>query len=189
MPHRTPRKMELQLLEEERQREKEFLQSAAEKTSGNYVQVVSERDAAKAKARDLEQQLAAAHADVELANTDRNRALMANENLQRALEDFQSERDAEIALLMEQRTADEEAIEAAHNASLEAMREANAAEIRDIQYAANKSVQNSLVEIDKMEATIQVSCMIIEAAVLLCCHVLTLTYCISPQHRNAERTI
>jgi hypothetical protein len=150
---------------------------------------VSERDAAKAKARDLEQQLAAAHADVELANTDRNRALMANENLQRALEDFQSERDAEIALLMEQRTADEEAIEAAHNASLEAMREANAAEIRDIQYAANKSVQNSLVEIDKMEATIQVSCMIIEAAVLLCCHVLTLTYCISPQHRNAERTI
>jgi hypothetical protein len=149
--------MELQLLEEERQREKALLSAANEKSSGDYVLVSSERDAAKAKARDLEQQLAAAHADVEIANADKNRALMASENLQRALEAIQNERDAEIALLMEQRTAAEEAMEAAHSAALEAMREANATQMRDVQYAADKSLQNSLVEMDKMEATIQAS--------------------------------
>jgi hypothetical protein len=149
--------MEMQLLEEERQREKALLESAKEKSSEDYVLVLSERDAAKARARDLEQQLAAARADVELGNTDRNRALLACENLQRALEAIQSERDAEIALLMEQRTAAEEAMEAAHAAALEAMRESNKAEMRDVQYAADKSVQNSLAEMDKMEATIVVS--------------------------------
>jgi predicted nucleotidyltransferase len=82
---------------------------------------------------------------------------MASENLQRALEAIQNERDAEIALLMEQRTAAEEAMEAAHSAALEAMREANATQMRDVQYAADKSLQNSLVEMDKMEATIQAS--------------------------------
>lgn len=149
--------MEMQLLEEERQREKALLESAKEKSSEDYVLVLSERDAAKAQARDLEQQLEAARADVELANTDRNRALLACENLQRALEAIQSERDAEIALLMEQRTAAEEAMEAAHAAALEAMRESNKAEMRDVQYAADRSVQNSLAEMDKMEATIVVS--------------------------------
>lgn len=148
--------MELQLLEEERRREKSSLESAHEKTSEDHAFILSERDDAKAQVRDLEQLLAAASADLELANTDRNRALIANENLQRALEDFQSERDAEIALLIEQRVSAEEAIAAAHLASLEATKEANAAEMRDVQYAADKSLQNSLVEMDKMEATIQV---------------------------------
>lgn len=145
------------MLEEERIREKSALETAHEKTSEDHAQVLSERDAAKAQVRDLEQLLAAAQADLDLANTDRNRSLMANENLQRALEDFQSERDAEIALLNEQRVGAEEAIAAAHAASLEAMKEANAADMRDVQYAADKSLQNSLAEMDKMEATIQVS--------------------------------
>ncbi|KAL7535029.1 hypothetical protein ACHAXR_006221 [Thalassiosira sp. AJA248-18] len=148
-------KLELQMLEEERRREKSALESAHEKTSEDHAIILSERDATKAQVRDLEQLLTAARADLEMANTDRNRALMANENLQRALEDLQSERDAEIALLSEQQTAAEEAIAAAHEASLEAMKEANAAEMRDIQYAADKSLQNSLVEMDKMESTIQ----------------------------------
>lgn len=147
--------MELQLLEEEREREKSKLESANEKTSEDYTIVVAERDSAKAEAQNLEQLLAAARADLELANTDRDRALTANENLQRALEDFQSERDSEIALLMEQRQTDEVATAAAHAAALEATREANAAEMRDVQYAADRSVQNSLREMDKMEETIQ----------------------------------
>ena len=46
------------------------------------------------------------------------------------------ERDAEIALLAEQHKAAEEAIEAAHSASLEAMKEAKAAEMRDVQYTS-----------------------------------------------------
>ena len=146
-------KMELQLLEEERRREKATLESGLEKTTEDHAQVVSERD----ESNDLEQLLAAAQADLDLANTDRDRALLANENLQRALEDFQSERDAEIALLTEQQKANEEAIAAAHAASLEAMKEANASEMRDVQYAADRSLQNQLAEMDKMEATIQVS--------------------------------
>lgn len=152
--------MELQLLEEERRREMSALESAHEKTSEDHALVLSERDALKARVSDLERFLAAAQADLELAQTDCSRALLANENLQRALEDFQSERDAEIALLTDQQKSSEEAIAAAHAASLEAMREANAADLRDVQYAADKSVQNALAEIDKMEATIFVSAFI-----------------------------
>lgn len=148
--------MELQMLEEERNREKSELESAQSKTSEDHALVLSERNAAKAQVQDLEQLLAAARADLELAQTDRGRALTANENLQRALEDFQNEREAEITLLTEQRTANDEALAAAHAASLEATREAAAAEMRDVQYAADKSVQNTLAEMDKMETTIQV---------------------------------
>ena len=146
----------MQLLEEERLREKALLESANEATSENFIQVSHERNAAKAKVQDLEQRIAAAYADVQIANTDRDRALMASENLQRALEAIQSERDSEIALLMEQRVAAEEAMEAAHAVEVESLRQANASQMKDVQYAADKSVQNSLVEMDKMEATIQV---------------------------------
>lgn len=148
------------MLEEERRREKSALESAHEKTSEDHALVLSERDALKAQVSNLEQFLAAAQADLDLANTDCSRALLANENLQRALEDFQSERDAEITLLTDQQKASEEAIAASQAASLEAMREANAAEMRDVQYAADKSVQNALAEMDKMEATIHVSAFI-----------------------------
>ena len=150
-------KMELQMLEEERSREKAKLESAVEGTKENHAQVISERNESKAHSRDLEQLLAAAQADLELANTDRDRALLANENLQRALEDFQSERDAEIALLTEQHKSAEEAIAAAHSASLDAMKQKNEQDMRDIQYATDRSIQNQLTEMDKMEATIIVS--------------------------------
>lgn len=147
--------MEMQLLEEERQREKALLESANEASSENFIQVSSERDAAKARVQDLEQQLAAAQADVEIANSDKDRALLASENLQRALEAIQNERDSEIALLMEQRNSADEAMAAAHAVEIESIRQANIAEMKDVQYAADKSVQNSLVEMDKMESTIQ----------------------------------
>ena len=148
-------KMELQMLEEERLREKSALESAQDKTSEDYAQVLNERDAANATVRNLEQQLVAARADLELAHTDRDRAVTANDNLTMALEAFQSERESEISLLSEQRIADEEAVKAAHQASLEAMKEANAAQMRDVQYAADKSVQNQLAEMDKMETELQ----------------------------------
>ena len=50
----------------------------------------------------------------------------------------------------------EDAITVVHTASLEATREAAASEMRDVQFAASKSVQNTLAEMDKMETTIQV---------------------------------
>ena len=182
------------MLEEERRREKSALESAHEKTSEDHALILSERDELKARVSDLEQFLAAAQADLELANTDCSRALLANENLQRALEDFQSERDAEISLLTDQQKASEEAITAAHAASLEAMREANAADMRDIQYAADKSVQNALAELDRMEATILVSAFVQHSL-----HLLHRVLVKSDRHslnfhaydikRNAEKTI
>ncbi len=143
-------------MEEELRREKSALESVNEKTSEDHAVVVTERDNLMASVSNLEQLLAAARADLELAATDRDRALMANENLQRALEDLQSERDAEISLLTEQQQASEEAIMAAHVASLEATRESCAAEMSNVQYAADKSVQNALAEMDNMESTILV---------------------------------
>ena len=73
------------MLEEERRREKEALESVTEKSSEDYTLAISQRDTARAEVQDLQQQLAAARADLDLANTDRNLALMANENLQTAL--------------------------------------------------------------------------------------------------------
>ena len=142
-------------IEEELRREKSALESANEKTSEDHAVVITKRDALMARASNLEQLLAAARGDLELANTYRDRALMANENLQRALEDLQCERDAEISLLAEQQRASEDAIVDAHAASMEATREAYAAEMRDVQYATDKSVQNALTEMDNMESTIQ----------------------------------
>ena len=66
---------------------------------------------------------------------------MANENLHRALEDFQGKRDVGITLLVGQRLTNEEAIAAVHTAFLEAMKEVNAAEMRNVQYDADRSVQ------------------------------------------------
>jgi hypothetical protein len=89
-----------------------------------------------------------------LANTNPDSVLMANKNLQRALEDLQCKQNAEISLLTEQqRTLEsEDAIVAPHAALMEATQEAYAAEMRDVQYAANKSVQNALTEMDNMES-------------------------------------
>jgi hypothetical protein len=133
-------KMKLQMLEEELRQEKSALESANEKTSEDHAVVITKRDALMA----LEQLLAAAWGDLELANTDRDRALMANENLQRALEDLQCKQNAEISLLTEQQLTSEDAIVATHAALKEATREANAAEMRDVQYAADKSVQKCI---------------------------------------------
>jgi hypothetical protein len=66
---------------------------------------------------------------------------MASENLQRQLEAIPNEQDAEIALLMEQRTAAEEAMKAAHLEALETMREANATQMQDVQYAGLKWIK------------------------------------------------
>jgi len=80
--------MELKLLKEETDREKEKSLSAAEAARNNITEIASQRDAAKQEARDLERQLAAALADLELSRKDYERAVMSNEKLQSALESF-----------------------------------------------------------------------------------------------------
>ena len=72
-------------IEEELRREKSALESANEKTNEDHAVVITKRDTLMARASNLEQLLAAARGDLELANIYRDRALVANENLQRAL--------------------------------------------------------------------------------------------------------
>lgn len=80
---------------------------------------------------------------------------MARDNLQMALESFQSERDAELGLLEEQRREAEEATAAAHAAALEATHEAHEAHIRDIQSAADMAVRHSMDEIKQLESKLE----------------------------------
>lgn len=71
----------------------------------NHATVLSEREALKARVSDLEQLLAAARSDLELANIDRNRALVSmrlTKGLEKALHGLESVQDAKVPLLTEQ---------------------------------------------------------------------------------------
>ncbi|KAI2502089.1 biological adhesion [Fragilaria crotonensis] len=76
-----------------------------------------------------------------------DRAILGNENLSRALESFQSERDAELALLEERRMSSEEATAAAHAAAIQATHEANEVNMRQVRYAADAAVREVREEI------------------------------------------
>jgi hypothetical protein len=149
--------MELKLLKEETDREKEKSLSAAEAARNNITEIASQRDAAKQEARDLERQLAAALADLELSRKDYERAVMSNENLQSALESFQVEREAELSLLEEQRKHSEATLAAAHAAGIEALNEVNEARVKEVQLAADSAIRNLMEEIKVLEASIEVS--------------------------------
>ncbi len=109
------------------------------------------------EARDLERQLAAALADLELSRKDYERAVMSNENLQSALESFQVEREAELSLLEEQRKHSEATLAAAHAAGIEAINEVNEARVKEVQLAADSAIRNLMEEIKVLEASIEVS--------------------------------
>lgn len=81
--------------------------------------------------------------------------MMANANLQNALEAFQSEREAEMALLEEQRHAAEEATAAAHAAALDAMRESNEAKMKEVSLAADKAIRNIMEEVNQLERRVE----------------------------------
>ena len=139
------------MMKEDLVREQKKNKSAASSAESNSAQLEVERSAALASARDLEQQLAAALADVEVARADSARIMTANDNLQSALESFQNEREAELGILEEQRSEMEQATAAAHAAALDALREANDANMQEIQMAADKAVKNSMDEIKLLE--------------------------------------
>jgi chromosome segregation ATPase len=114
--------------------------------------VEDERDSAIAQVQELQQQLAAVQADLEIAKSDLERALLSRNNLQVALESFQGEREAELAMMEEQRLEVEQSTRAAHAAAMDAMREANEALLREIQMAADASVRHSMEEIQSLES-------------------------------------
>lgn len=145
------------MLMEERDRDRFQKQSAVESAESNISKTATERDASLAKAIDYEQQLTAALADLKLARSDTERVMTANINLQNALEAFQSEREAEIGILEEQRVAVEEATAAAHAAAIEATHEANEAQMRALQMAADAAVTNVMEEVRSLEGKVEVS--------------------------------
>jgi chromosome segregation ATPase len=147
--------MELRMLKEQSDREKAKIQHVAASAESSTAQLEAERDGALAKVHDLELQLKAARGDIDLAKLDTERVMTANNNLQSALEAFQSERDAEMALLEENRHQQEVATADAHAAALEATHEAHRTEIQQIQQAADNAVMNSMAEIKRLEEKIE----------------------------------
>jgi hypothetical protein len=149
--------MELQMLKEARDRDRAQIESTTSSASENQTKIASSRDAARAEAQDMERQLAATLADLELARADYNRAMLSSANLQRALEAFQNEREAETGILEEQARSSEEATAAAHAATLTATVEANEAQMKAVQYAADAAIRNIMDEVKTLEQTVQVS--------------------------------
>lgn len=143
--------IEMQLLKEERDREALKASTLQESKESNQAVLTAELNAARAEVLDLEQRLTALQADLDVARADKDRAIMASSNLQRAMEAFESEREAEIEILEESRKSSEEAILAAHDLALQALKKDNDRIIEEMQIASNKAITNMMEEIKDME--------------------------------------
>jgi len=143
------------MLKEDHNREKAKVQNVSASAQSNTAQLEAERDEAIAKVQDMQLQLSAALADVDVARSDTERVMTANNNLQAALEAFQNEREAEMAMLEENRREQEEATAAAHAAALEATYEAHQDDIRQIQQASEAEVQKSMEKIKSLEEKLE----------------------------------
>jgi len=147
--------MELRLAQEERDRHLAKSQSLAAAAQGSTAQLEEDRDRALAELQDLRQQLTAVAADLEMAKSDSERIATARNNLQMALESFQTEREAELGMLEEQWSEKQHSMAEAHAAALEATYESHQVELREIQEAANQAVQNSMEEIKQLETKLE----------------------------------
>ena len=147
--------MELRLLKESHKREVDEMQMKIENLSSSSKIISTERDTALQEATDIERKLTQALADLQLSQNDYERVLASCENMQRAIEAFQSERDAELTLLNEQRLEAEAALKAAHEASLEALRQSNTMRMQEVERASNEAVKNSMNEISKLEQCLE----------------------------------
>ena len=147
--------MELRLMKEAHEREMHKSKSNSKNTASNLQKIMSERDAAIQEGEDAKRQLAQVIADLELSQKDHHHALLSCENMQRAIEAFQAERDAENALMEEQRADAEAAMKAAHAASLDALKRSNDMKVQDVERAANNAVRNSMNEIAELEQKVE----------------------------------
>lgn len=148
-------KMELRMLQEDRDRDRAKNESVAINAESSTAQLETERDAAKAEARDLKQQLVAGLADLEVVRADYDRVILSNSNLQNALESFQNEREAERSIMEDQRRAQEDATAAAHAAALDAIRQVHEARIHEIQHTADSAVQKSIQQVRGLEVKLE----------------------------------
>ena len=140
------------MLREKHARESNAVREKTEKFENTHAQIELERDEALAEVQALRAQLAAAEADLAVAKADADRIMVANDNLQSALESFQNEREAELAMVEEQRLDSEEQLKAAHNASLEATKQMHAAQVREVQAKADDEIRTVMMKVQKLEA-------------------------------------
>ena len=147
--------MELHMVEEAREREKKKLESVSESLSDETAKISQERDESKALAVDLEQQIDALRADLNIVKADYARASAANTNLQIAMEAFQKEREAEVSLFEEQKKDMEDANNAACEAKIHAAQKTNQKLMDEVQMAANNAVKNMMGEVETMEHKVE----------------------------------
>jgi GRAB domain/GRIP domain len=143
------------MLKEDNEREKAKRQNVAASAETTSAQLIVDRDAALAEVQDLKQQLTAALADIEVCKSDAERVMLANSNLQSALEAFQMEREAELSIWEENKVADEKALLAAHQVALDAERQTHEAQIELIQKASDAAIRNSMNEIKLLEEKVE----------------------------------
>ena len=141
------------MLKEKHARESNQILQKASNAQTNHAQVGVERDEALREVQTLQQQLAAAEADLQVARADAERIMQANDNLQSALESFQNEREAEMGLMEEQRLESEGHLAAAHAASMDAIKQVHQAKLREVQAAADNEIQTVMKKVHKLEAT------------------------------------
>jgi len=147
--------IELTLLKEERDREKAKNLAFLDSTLSSRTQLETERDNALSELKDLKQQLAAARGDLEISRADCSRTVMANENLQSALEAFQDERRAEMEMIDEQRRQSEETLRSAHVTATNALKQIHETEIYDVQKASDDAVKNAMQEMELVESNLE----------------------------------
>jgi hypothetical protein len=147
--------MELTMLKEERNRERTKKQAVMDSALSSRTQLETERDNALSEVKDTKQQLAATLGDLEISRADYSRIIMANENLQSALEAFQDERRAEIEMIDEQRLESEEAIKSAHATATSALKQIHENEMYEIQKASDNAVKNIMHEMELVEGNFE----------------------------------
>lgn len=148
-------RMELTMLKEEYNRERTKNQTVVDSAISSRSQLETERDNALSELRDSKQQLAATLGDLEISRTDYSRIVMANNNLQCALEAFQDERQAEMEMVDEQRRESEEAIESAHATATSALKQIHETEMYNIQKASDNAVKNVMHEMELVESNLE----------------------------------
>jgi len=147
--------MELTMLKEERNRESLKNQAVMDSAMTSHTQLEMERDNALSELKDSKQQLGATIGDLEIARADYSRIIVANENLQSALEAFQDERAAEMEMIEEQRHESEEALKTAHATATSALKQIHENEMYEIQKASDNAVKNVMHEMELVETNLK----------------------------------
>ena len=148
-------RMQLTMLQEENTRQRTKNQSVIDSAMSSQTQTESERDTALSELRDTKQKLAAAVGDLEISRADYTRIMTANNNLQSALEAFQSERQAEMEMNDEQRQQVEDAVKSAHATAINALRQVHETELYELQKASDKAVKNVMHEMELFEGEME----------------------------------